>query len=152
MLPATSFIISLDEIPAVVELLYSLMPEIKIFAFIGHLGAGKTTIIRSLLKKCGIIQNVSSPTYTYVNVYSNKDEFFYHFDLYRIGSVNHFIQEGFNELLYKKDSWFFIEWPEIIEPLLPKDITCFVVIEYVDHDKRSITISYKPSSALSAAI
>ena len=126
------------EVPEVVATLYGMMKQCKVFAFEGPLGAGKTTIVRSLLEKCGIHEPITSPTFTYVNVYKNeKGQTFYHFDLYRLNSLDEFIEAGFDELLYQEDSWAFIEWPEIIMPLLTKQM-CKVNIDYHHDDKRSI--------------
>lgn len=111
----------------------------SVIAFIGPLGAGKTTLIRELLKSLGVTQLVTSPTFTYVNAYSNEiNQTFYHFDLYRLNSLDQFLQAGFDEYLYTPNSWAFIEWPEIIMPLL-KDRVCFCTIEY-HNQERKITI------------
>lgn len=132
-------IFTYQDIPEIVTTLYGLMKSCKIFAFEGTLGAGKTTIISSLLKKCGVFEPVTSPTFTYVNVYKNsKDQFFYHFDLYRLNSLEEFIDAGFDEFLFNENSWVFIEWPEIVRPLLKKE-ACWVKIDYLDDNKRLIT-------------
>jgi tRNA threonylcarbamoyladenosine biosynthesis protein TsaE len=128
-----------QDIPKIVETLYCLMKQCKVFAFEGPLGAGKTTIIRALLEKCGVHEAITSPTFTYVNVYENEmGHLFYHFDLYRLNSLEEFIQAGFDELLYLEDSWVFIEWPEIVMPLLKKQV-CSVKIDYLEDEKRLIT-------------
>lgn len=129
------------------EVLLALLTEVRstcqVFAFTGSLGAGKTTLIRLLLKKWGILETITSPTFTYVNCYKNKnDQYFYHFDLYRIASLDEFIEQGFNEYLYQDNSWSLIEWPEIIVPLLTHNV-CFVSLEYVDEQQRKATISWQ---------
>lgn len=134
-------IVSLDQIGSVVDILYALMPSCRIIAFTGALGAGKSLLIREILKKCGIAGPITSPTYMYVNIYSNATNVFYHFDLYRLSSIDQFVQAGFSEYLQQENSWSFIEWPEVIEPLL-SDHLCMVKIEYVGPEKRSITITY----------
>jgi tRNA threonylcarbamoyladenosine biosynthesis protein TsaE len=132
-------IISIEEIDKVVDALYALMDKYKIFTFEGPLGAGKTTVIQELLKKCGIHQPITSPTFNYVNVYENqKGQLFYHFDLYRIQSIDDFVQAGFDEFLYLPDSWAFIEWPKVIMPLLRKQV-CEVTINYARDNKRLVT-------------
>jgi tRNA threonylcarbamoyladenosine biosynthesis protein TsaE len=95
------------------------------------------------LRSCGITETITSPTFTYVNEYTNsKAEHFYHFDLYRIGSVEEFQSQGFDEYLYQGQSWAFIEWPEVIMPLLTHNV-CFVSFDYhEDSDKRIVTINY----------
>lgn len=137
-------IYSLDDHAVVIEELKSLMPKVQAFACVGPLGAGKTTTIKALLRSCGVTGVITSPTFTYVNEYTNdKDEDFYHFDLYRIGSVEEFQAQGFDEYLYQPNSWVFIEWPEVIKPLLTHNV-CWVSFDYhEDPDKRAVTIEYE---------
>jgi len=124
----------------VADYLYSLLPECKVMTFTGSLGAGKTTLIRALLKKCGINETVTSPTFNYVNVYGDSENNkYFHFDLYRIPDMESFSVSGFDEYLYAPKSWSFIEWPEVIMPILLHD-ACHVNIEYID-DKRKATIT-----------
>ncbi|NBQ16795.1 tRNA (adenosine(37)-N6)-threonylcarbamoyltransferase complex ATPase subunit type 1 TsaE, partial [bacterium] len=82
---------------------------------------------------------ITSPTYTYVNVYRLNGITFYHFDLYRLNSLDDFIQAGFDEYLYQPDSYCFIEWPEIIEKLIEKDL-CKVIIDYDTEDSRFVVV------------
>lgn len=125
-----------DELPYIAQELVELMDRYKIFTFTGPLGAGKTSLIRQMIEQKGVMQQVTSPTYTYVNVYENdKEQLFYHFDLYRIETLESFIAAGFNEYLYVPNSWAFIEWPEVIMPLLT-DSVCHCNIEY--HDQKRI--------------
>ncbi|HML19279.1 MAG TPA: tRNA (adenosine(37)-N6)-threonylcarbamoyltransferase complex ATPase subunit type 1 TsaE [Candidatus Dependentiae bacterium] len=133
------YIYSLDQIAEVAGCLQGLMSYCSVFTFTGPLGAGKTTIIRELLGRLGVHDPVTSPTFTYVNVYSNNEgQRFYHFDLYRINSLDAFCQAGFDEYLFQPNSWTFIEWPEPIMSLLTHD-TCNIYIDYCD-DKRKISI------------
>ncbi|HLW72583.1 MAG TPA: tRNA (adenosine(37)-N6)-threonylcarbamoyltransferase complex ATPase subunit type 1 TsaE [Candidatus Babeliales bacterium] len=137
-------ICSLDEHDKVVQELKNAMAKCQIFACSGPLGAGKTTTIKALLRNCGVTEPITSPTFTYVNEYKNdRNEHFYHFDLYRINNVEEFQAQGFDEYLYQPQSWSFIEWPEIILPLLTHNV-CFVSFDYgQDPDKRVVTIEYK---------
>lgn len=85
----------------------------------GQLGAGKTTLIKALTKQLEIRNNVSSPTFSYVNTYTNAQGLIInHFDLYRLDSEAAFIDQGFDEWLAQKDVLTIIEWPTIIESLL----------------------------------
>lgn len=134
---------SLDEHDVIIQELKKLMSNVQIFAFSGPLGAGKTTTIKALLRSCGVTGTITSPTFTYVNEYKNsQNEHFYHFDLYRISNVEEFQAQGFDEYLYQPNSWAFIEWPEVIEPLLTHHV-CSVFFDYHnDPDKRVVTIHF----------
>ncbi len=132
-------IFSESEIPEVVDYLYNYLNDCKILAFSGPLGAGKTTLIRELLHKCGVKEPIRSPTFIYVNRYKNdQGQVFYHFDLYRIEELTDFLEAGFDEYLEDPNGWCLIEWPEVIEPIL-KGRACFVFIDYYN-DKRKLHI------------
>lgn len=136
-------IYGLNELDKVVLNLIKKMRTHQVITFTGPLGAGKTTVIADLLKQCGITQPITSPTFTYVNVYQNLEgQTFYHFDLYRIESIDDFIAGGFDEYLYQPNSWAFIEWPELIRPLLTHD-ACHVSIDYPEENmaQREMTIT-----------
>jgi tRNA threonylcarbamoyladenosine biosynthesis protein TsaE len=138
-------IYSLNELDTVVLELIKKMRTAQVLTFTGPLGAGKTTVIRELLKQCGITQPVTSPTFTYVNRYQNLEgQIFYHFDLYRIESLDDFIAGGFGEYLYQPNSWAFIEWPELIMPILSQDV-CHITIDYPEDNvaQREMTITCK---------
>lgn len=131
-------IYALGEIDSVVESLAQLMPYCSVFTFSGSLGAGKTTLIKHLLAYCGVADLITSPTFLYVIPYTNdKGQIFYHFDLYRLKTVDDFIDAGFAEYLYAPNSWAFIEWPEIIQPLL-KQKFCNVFIDYYGQNERIV--------------
>lgn len=131
---------TLDDLPNVVAELQKLMLTHRIFAFTGSLGAGKTTLIRNLLQACGVTGIISSPTFNYVNIYTiPAGKKIYHFDLYRITNVQEFVDAGFDEYLHDENAYVFIEWPEVIKPLL-KDNVCFVDLEYISENQRSIAI------------
>lgn len=134
-------IYSYGERDAVVQLLKKLMHSCHVFAFVGPLGAGKTTIIRDVLHQSGVQDAITSPTFTYVNEYENSDgQKFYHFDLYRIGGVDGFQEQGFDEYLQQPNSWTFIEWPEVISSLLQHKV-CWLTFDYHDiPDKRIISV------------
>ena len=128
----------------IVQEIIKYMSMYKIFAFVGPLGAGKTTIISEVLRAFGVTVPITSPTFTYVNHYENNvQEQFYHFDLYRIQDIEDFISQGFDEYLHQSNSWVFIEWPEVITPLLQQGV-CWVYCDYGDvSDMRKVTIIIK---------
>lgn len=104
--------------------------------FEGNLGAGKTTLIKLLANKMKIKDTVQSPTFGYVNVYDNK---IYHFDCYRLNSLNEALDFGIEEYLDNPKYHIWIEWPEIIEPLLPKPYMK-VLVSYAADNSRNISI------------
>lgn len=110
-----------------------------IFAFRGHLGAGKTTFIKALCDRLGVQDNVCSPTFTIVNEYmAASGDPVYHFDFYRIDFRREAEDLGLEEYFY---SGFLclMEWPEKIEDLLPEE-TVEVRIEPIDETTRRITV------------
>ncbi len=134
-----TIVYGLQQVPQTAEHLLEHLPFCQVMTFTGSLGAGKTTLIRELLHKVGIQGPITSPTFTYLNLYVNQaGQKFYHFDLYRIENLEAFCLAGFDEYLYQPNSWAFIEWPEPIMPLLTHDV-CHVVLEYSD-DKRTMHI------------
>ena len=119
-----------------------LLPKLKeysIFTFTGPLGAGKTTLIKELLKQCGVKETITSPSFTYLNIHKTKDgKTFHHFDLYLLKNEESFASVGFEEILFKNtqgtNSFALIEWPEIIKPLLQgkklKNSVCEISLSY----------------------
>lgn len=123
MKKSESIYFDLDHVDAVVE--SELLPRAKggtIFAFHGPLGAGKTTMIKDFLKRLGIGEVVTSPTFTYVKSYKTPSgSIIHHFDLYRIENITTFYELGFDEYLTQPGSISVIEWPEVIDSLLQSD-------------------------------
>ena len=95
--------------------------ENKTLLFYGQMGVGKTTLIKEICKQLGVLDTISSPTFSLVNEYqtSKKDKVF-HFDFYRITDEEEALDMGIEDYLYNND-WCLIEWPENIENLLPLD-------------------------------
>ncbi len=109
-------------------------------AFYGEMGAGKTTVIKSICESLGSFDTVSSPTFSLINEYLiNDDEFLYHFDFYRIEKREEVYEFGFEEYL-DSDSYCFMEWPEKVEEILPDDILK-VNIKVIDNRTREIILS-----------
>lgn len=133
-------IITLEDMSAVATQL--LQRGSRIYTFTGSLGAGKTTLTQHMLRQLGVTDIIQSPTYTYICQYRTQDgRAIIHFDLYRLRSEDDFIQAGFDEYLYDEKIICFIEWPEIIMPLLQeqKDVT-HVALEYLSDKARIISI------------
>ncbi|MDX2444778.1 MAG: tRNA (adenosine(37)-N6)-threonylcarbamoyltransferase complex ATPase subunit type 1 TsaE [Bacteroidales bacterium] len=92
-----------------------------IFAFYGDMGAGKTTFIQALCSVLDVEDIVSSPTFSLVNEYrTNDNDLVFHFDFYRIETIDEVYDFGYEEYFYQ-NCYIFIEWPELIEELLPED-------------------------------
>lgn len=89
----------------------------KTILFYGNMGAGKTTLIKRLVKALGVNDAVSSPTYSLVNQYQSDEGTVYHFDFYRINDDSEALDMGLEEYL-ASGAWNFIEWPQKIEKLL----------------------------------
>jgi tRNA threonylcarbamoyladenosine biosynthesis protein TsaE len=96
----------------------------KVLCFYGDMGAGKTTLIKALVKELGGAGPANSPTFGIVNEYVNTQGQLlgYHFDFYRLNEEEEALDLGFEEYL-RQDTWIFIEWPEKIPHLLPEKIT-----------------------------
>ncbi|MBP3575744.1 MAG: tRNA (adenosine(37)-N6)-threonylcarbamoyltransferase complex ATPase subunit type 1 TsaE [Paludibacteraceae bacterium] len=118
----------------------------RVFAFDGKMGAGKTTFIKCLCEAMGTEDIVNSPTFAIVNVYEveamrreakGERQELYHFDCYRIKDIREAMDFGAEEYLYS-GNYCFIEWAEMIEPLLPED-TVWVKIEVIENGERCLS-------------
>ncbi|MGI6319671.1 MAG: tRNA (adenosine(37)-N6)-threonylcarbamoyltransferase complex ATPase subunit type 1 TsaE [Bacteroidales bacterium] len=93
----------------------------RVFAFYGEMGAGKTTFISAICNFLGAKGDIASPTFTIINEYEDKKgEPIFHFDCYRLNGVEDAQKIGIEEYFYS-GNYCFIEWPEIVESLLPDD-------------------------------
>ena len=114
----------------------NLTTDKKIFAFFGVMGSGKTTIIKAICEALGAKDIVTSPTFTIVNEYKTSlGKSIYHIDFYRIKKTEEVFEFGLEEYL-ESGSYCFMEWPELIEEILPRE-TVRVNIS-VDEDERRI--------------
>ena len=116
----------------------------SVFAFYGKMGAGKTTFIKAVCEELGVDDVITSPTFAIVNEYSLTSHLspltskIYHFDFYRIKKLEEVYDMGFEDYFYSGDLCF-IEWPELIEEVLPEDAVR-VTIEALADGSRKITI------------
>ncbi|MCR9102011.1 MAG: tRNA (adenosine(37)-N6)-threonylcarbamoyltransferase complex ATPase subunit type 1 TsaE [bacterium] len=119
---SNTIVYALEEVGQIAErLLKAAAPEQTIWTFTGEIGAGKTTLIKALCRKLGSEETVSSPTFSLVNEYEDREgETFYHMDLYRLNDAEEALDIGIEEYL-DSGRRCLIEWPGLIEHLLPED-------------------------------
>ncbi len=97
------------------------MGDDKVFAFYGSMGAGKTTFIKAICQELGVKETVASPTFAIVNEYRDgKGQSIYHFDFYRINRLEEVFDFGYEDYFYSGNTCF-IEWPELVESILPEN-------------------------------
>ncbi len=129
----------LDAIETVAEaLLEGLTTRTLIFK--GDLGAGKTTLIKALVKAMGSDDEVTSPTFSIVNEYESPKGKLFHFDMYRIDDEMEALNFGFEDYLYDDNVWLFIEWPDRVENLLPEAVS-EISITIKDNNSRTLKLS-----------
>lgn len=107
-----------------------------LFALYGELGAGKTCFIQGISRGLGVKEGVTSPSFTIINEYQGKIPI-YHFDLFRLNSIEEFLDLGYEEYFYGKGLTV-IEWAEKVEPLLPAD-HLRIEIEFINYQQRKIS-------------
>ncbi len=120
-------------LPAAARAFVQAMGESTVFAFYGKMGAGKTTFIKALCEALGVTDVVNSPTFSIVNEYRAEPsgELVYHFDFYRIAKIEEVYDMGYEDYFYS-GAVCLIEWPELVEDLLPGDAVRVDVEEQPD--------------------
>ncbi len=118
----TIHITSEEELPQVAKAILEAVGRRTVVVFRGGMGAGKTTLIRTIAAALGSTDTVTSPTFALVNQYKGADgRNLYHFDFYRIDDLREAYDFGYEEYFYSGDLCL-VEWPEKIEALLPDDV------------------------------
>ena len=130
---------SLDELKSAAEQLISFGGSEKIFLFYGDMGAGKTTLIKSLCESLGVKEPATSPTFSIVNEYQGQSSKIYHFDFYRLKNQSEALDLGYEEYFYS-GNYCLIEWPEKIAGLLP-DHYIQVDISALSNNERLLTFT-----------
>ena len=111
---------NIEELSKVSDLLLEWRDKSNIIAFYGNMGAGKTTLIKNLCSKLGVCDEVNSPTFALVNEYQTETfDSIFHFDFYRIKSLEEVFDIGYEDYFYG-GSLCLLEWPELIDPLMPE--------------------------------
>lgn len=130
-----------DELGQVADYLISLRNESDIIAFYGPMGAGKTTLIKNLCHKIGVTDEVNSPTFAIVNEYVTiEGESVYHFDFYRIKKLEEVFEIGYDNYFYSGNLCL-LEWPEMIDPLMPDRFIRVEIALGETDDSRKISVS-----------
>lgn len=127
--------------PAIAEKILRTCNNVRVFAFYGELGAGKTTLIKAFCRFLGVKEAVSSPTFSLIHEYWTEDAPVYHLDLYRIKSEQEAFDIGCEEYFYS-GAYVFIEWPQRIPNLLPSE-AALLEISIISETKRKIDLSYQ---------
>lgn len=123
---------SIDKIDEAAREFIEGMGDNTIFAFYGKMGAGKTTFIKAICEALGVQDVINSPTFAIVNEYmAGNGEPIYHFDFYRIKKEQEVLDIGYEDYIYS-DCLCLMEWPELIEDLLPEDAVKVTIEEQED--------------------
>lgn len=130
---------SLNDMPEAAAQFVKVIDQNTVFAFYGKMGAGKTTFIKAVCEALGVTDVVNSPTFSIVNEYRSDTtgELIYHFDFYRIKKLEEVYDMGYEDYFYS-GALCFIEWPELVEEILPGDVVR-VDIEELEDGTRKIT-------------
>lgn len=131
---------SLDHIREAARQFIAAMGDNTVFALYGKMGAGKTTFVKALCQELGVEDVVTSPTFAVINEYRSEiaGELIYHFDFYRIKKLEEVYDMGYEDYFYS-GALCFIEWPELVEELLPGN-TVKVTIEEGEDGTRKVII------------
>ena len=130
---------NLNGLPAAAQKIAAYAADRKIWLFSGEIGAGKTTLIQRICQHHGVEEKVTSPTYSLINQYESDQGIIYHLDLYRLNTMDEALDIGIEDVLYS-DLLCLIEWPEMIEPLLPLEGVLKIKVEIIEDSKRKIIL------------
>ena len=127
---------SLDTIQEAAKEFINRMGEGKVFAFYGKMGAGKTTFIKALCETLGVKDIITSPSFSLINEYTDgKGNSIYHFDFYRIKKLEEVYDMGYEDYFYSGNLCL-LEWPELIEEILPENVIKVTIEEQADGTRK----------------
>lgn len=136
----TEFEYTLEEIDSAASEILKAFDGRKIIRFIGEMGAGKTTMIKSLSKLLGVDEEVTSPTFAIVNEYDGNGCRVFHFDFYRVKNQQEAIDLGLADYFYSGE-YVFMEWPQLVDDFMPDDVVTLTIKE-IDPTKRHATVEF----------
>jgi len=125
----------LDRLGDTAKHLIQLSDSCRVWLIHGEMGAGKTTLIKAICAQLGVEDNVTSPTFSIINEYRTATEPVYHFDFYRVRTLKEALQAGVEDFFYS-GHYCFIEWPEIISPILPGQYLTVRIEEGVGENRK----------------
>lgn len=129
-----------DQLHPIAQDIINELPKGAVVALYGEMGAGKTTFVHALCEEMGIQGAINSPTFSIINEYeTDNGELVYHFDFYRINSVEEAYDFGYEEY-FNSGYYCFIEWPQLVESLLPPSVIR-INIEVLVDETRKITLT-----------
>lgn len=128
---------SVAELPKVVDFVLNYAEGQRKFLLLAEMGSGKTTFVAAFCKQLGVTEDTSSPTFSLVNEYAYSEGIIRHLDLYRLKKVEEAIDFGIEDYFYD-DHYLFIEWPQIIESILPEG---FILLRIKVNEDKSRTFS-----------
>jgi tRNA threonylcarbamoyladenosine biosynthesis protein TsaE len=133
---------TLSSLPAIAAQVLADTAPCRIFTLAGEMGAGKTTFVAAIAAELGVTEGTSSPTYSIVQQYESADHSItiLHLDLYRLKSLEEALDIGIEEVLDNPNVYIFIEWADIIEPILPVDVAR-LNITIVENEVREIVLT-----------
>lgn len=130
---------SIDKLQEAARQFVCQMGDAKVFAFYGKMGAGKTTFIKAICQELGVEDVITSPTFALVNEYTAGDGSpIFHFDFYRVKKLEEVYDMGYEDYFYS-GALCLMEWPELVEELLPQDAVAVTIHANAD-GSRSIDV------------
>lgn len=130
---------SVDKVQEAARQFVCQMGDAKVFAFYGKMGAGKTTFIKAICQELGVEDVITSPTFALVNEYTAGDGSpIFHFDFYRVKKLEEVYDMGYEDYFYS-GALCLMEWPELVEELLPQDAVAVTIHANAD-GSRSIDV------------
>ena len=130
---------NLQALPSTAQTIINQLGDKRVITLTGNLGAGKTTLVKALAQHLGTTETVSSPTYSLVNEYHYGNNIIYHLDLYRLETLDEALAIGIEDYLYS-GNYCFVEWANIIAPLLPNN-TAHITITANPNQTRTLILN-----------